>query len=210
MDFLTNPNILFFIATYLIASIPFGSLLADKFAGVNIKQSGSKSIGATNVLRVVKQSNPALAKKLSIATVVLDALKGAIIILIAILINMPTETLWGIALLAVLGHCYSIYLNFEGGKGVATGLGVFLILIPIPTLIGAITWAFCAKVLKVSSLSSLLGLTAILISAIILNDGLNIGSNAPMYMIAFIIFYKHIPNIVRLIKGEESKSTLKS
>ncbi len=205
MDFFTNPNIIFYILAYLIGSIPFGLLLAKKFAGVNVQESGSKSIGATNVLRVVKQSNPALAKKLGIATVLLDAIKGAIVILIAMAYGMSMETLWAIAVISVLGHCYSIYLGFEGGKGVATGLGVFLVLIPIPTIIGALIWGFCAKVLKISSISSLLGLIGVVIAAIILNNGLNINSNAPMYIITFIIFYKHIPNIVRLIKGEEGK-----
>jgi glycerol-3-phosphate acyltransferase PlsY len=205
MDFLTNPNIVFYILAYLIGSIPFGLLLAKKFAGVNVKESGSKSIGATNVLRVVKQTNPALAKKLGIATVLLDAIKGAIVILAAMLYGMSIETLWAIAVISVLGHCYSIYLGFEGGKGVATGLGVFLVLIPVPTIIGAAVWGFCAKVLKISSISSLLGLIGVLVSAIFLNNGLNIDSNAPMYIIAFIIFYKHIPNLVRLIKGAEAK-----
>ena len=205
MDFLLNFNILFFIAAYLAGSIPFGMLLAKTFAGVNIKEHGSKSIGATNVLRVVKETNPALAKKLSVATVILDALKGTIVLLIAIAMGAEQSTLWGIAVLAVLGHCYSIFLSLEGGKGVATGLGVFLVLIPIPTIIGAIVWVFCGKVLKISSLSSLLGLTAVIISAIFINNGLGVGSNAPMYIIAFIIYYKHIPNIVRLIKGEEGK-----
>ncbi|MEA3384686.1 MAG: glycerol-3-phosphate 1-O-acyltransferase PlsY [Campylobacterota bacterium] len=205
MDFFTNPNIIFYIVAYLVGSIPFGLLLAKKYAGVNVQESGSKSIGATNVLRVVKQTNPALAKKLGIATVVLDALKGALVILIALALGMSNETLWAIAVLSVLGHCYSVYLNFEGGKGVATALGVFLVLVPIPTIIGAIVWAFCAKVLKISSLSSLLGLVGVVISAILLNDGLLIGSNAPMYFIAFIIIYKHIPNLVRLVKGEEGK-----
>jgi acyl phosphate:glycerol-3-phosphate acyltransferase len=205
MDFFTNPNILFYIAAYLIGSIPFGLILAKKYAGVNVQESGSKSIGATNVLRVVKQTNPALAKKLGIATVLLDAIKGAAVILVAMAMGMSIETLWAIAVLSVLGHCYSAYLGFEGGKGVATGLGVFLVLIPIPTIIGAIVWGFCAKVLKISSISSLLGLVGVVISAIILNDGLGVDSNAPMYIITFIIFYKHIPNIVRLIKGEEGK-----
>jgi len=205
MDFFTNPNIIFYIAAYLIGAIPFGLILAKKYAGVNVQESGSKSIGATNVLRVVKQTNPALAKKLGIATVLLDALKGAVVVIAAILANMSTETLWAIAVFSVLGHCYSIYLNFEGGKGVATGLGVFLVLIPIPTLIGAAVWAFCAKVLKVSSVSSLLGLIGVVISAIFLDNGLGVDSNAPMYIITFIIFYKHIPNIVRLIRGEEGK-----
>jgi len=205
MDFLFNFNVLFYIVAYLAGSIPFGLILAKVFAGVNIKESGSKSIGATNVLRVVKETNPSLAKKLGIATVILDALKGTIVILIAMGLGASEATLWAIGVLAVLGHCYSIFLGLEGGKGVATGLGAFIVLIPIPTIIGAIVWVFCGKVLKISSLSSLLGLTAVVISAILFNNGLNVGSNAPMYIIAFIIYYKHIPNIVRLIKGEEGK-----
>jgi len=205
MDFFLNTNIQFYILAYLIGSIPFGLLLAKKFAGIDVTASGSKSIGATNVLRVVKQTNPTLAKKLGIATVLLDAMKGAVVILIAVMMNLSLETLWAIAVLSVLGHCYSLYLNFEGGKGVATALGAFLVLIPIPTLIGAIIWGFCAKVLKVSSISSLLGLIGVVISTIVLNNGMNIGSNAPMYIITFIIFYKHIPNIIRLVNGEEKK-----
>lgn len=205
MDFFTNSNIQLYILAYLFGSIPFGLLLAKTFAGVDIKSEGSKSIGATNVLRVVKQTNPSLAKKLSVATVLLDALKGAIVLIIASMLDASSSTLWAIAVLSVLGHCYSIFLGLEGGKGVATGLGVFLVLIPIPTIIGAAVWIFCAKVLKVSSLSSLLGLIAVVLSAMLLNSGLEVNSNAPMYIIAFIIIYKHIPNIVRLLKGQEKR-----
>ena len=205
MDFLTNQNIVFYLLAYLIGSIPFGLILAKAFAGVDIKSQGSKSIGATNVLRVVKQTNPSLAKKLGIATVLLDALKGTLVLLVGIYYGVSNETLWAIAVLAVLGHCYSIYLGLEGGKGVATGLGVYIVLIPYSTLIGAIVWIVCAKVLKISSLSSLLGLISAVISAIFIYNGLGINSNIPMYLIAFIILYKHIPNIVRLIKGQESK-----
>jgi glycerol-3-phosphate acyltransferase PlsY len=200
-----NINIIFYLAAYLFGSIPFGSILAKTFAGVDITTAGSKSIGATNVLRVVKETNPKLAKKLGIATVILDALKGTLVLLVAMYFEVTESTLWAIAILAVLGHCYSAYLKLEGGKGVATGLGVYLVLIPIPTLIGAVVWIVCAKVLKISSLSSLLGLVAVVISATFLNNGLNIGSNVPMYIIAFIIIYKHIPNIIRIIKGEEKK-----
>jgi glycerol-3-phosphate acyltransferase PlsY len=205
IEFFTNPNILFYITAYLVGSIPFGLILAKQFAGVNIKDAGSKSIGATNVLRVVKETNPTLAKKLGIATVLLDATKGTVVILVAMILGMETETLWGIAVIAILGHCYSIYLGFEGGKGVATGLGVFVVLIPIPTLIGAVVWGVLAKTLKISSISSLLGLAAVVISATFLNDGLGVGSNAPMYIIMFIIYYKHLPNIIRLFKGEEKR-----
>jgi len=204
MDFFLNPNIQFYILAYLIGSIPFGLILAKKFAGVDVSASGSKSIGATNVLRVVKQTNPALAKKLGIATVILDAVKGLLVIVAAMMAGMSHEVLWAIAVLSVLGHCYSVYLGFEGGKGVATGLGVFLILIPIPTLIGAVVWGFCAKVLKISSVSSLLGLLAVVSATIILENGVGVDSNAPVYIITFIIFYKHIPNIIRLFKGDET------
>jgi len=204
MDFLLNTNIQFYLAAYLIGSIPFGLILAKQFAGINIKEQGSKSIGATNVLRVVKESNPKLAKKLGIATLLLDALKGMIVLFAALSIGVSNETLWAIAVLSVLGHCYSIYLGLEGGKGVATGLGVLLVLIPIPTLIGAGVWAFCAKVLKVSSISSLLGLISLVVASMFLSDKLDINSYAPLYIITFIIIYKHVPNIIRLLKGEET------
>jgi glycerol-3-phosphate acyltransferase PlsY len=205
MDLLSNINIQFYIIAYLVGSIPFGLVLAKRFAKVDIQKSGSGSIGATNVLRVVKQTDPKLAKKLGIATVVLDALKGAVVILIAMALGVSQATLWGIAVLSVLGHCYSIYLGLNGGKGVATGFGVLLVMIPIPTLIGAVAWFVAAKVIKISSLSSLLGLTVVIISAIFLQNGLGVGSNAPLYIIAFIIFYKHLPNLYRIIKGQEKQ-----
>ncbi len=205
MDYLTNFNIQFFVLAYILGSIPFGLLLAKFFAGVNIKEQGSKSIGATNVLRVVKQTNPQLAKKLGLATIILDALKGLLVLVFAMYLDASLSTLWAIAVLSVLGHCYSIFLGLEGGKGVATALGVFLVLLPIPTLVGIIVWVFCAKVLKVSSLASLLGLSSLVIASLVLSYGLDINSNAPLYIISFIIFYKHIPNIMKLISGKEEK-----
>ena len=135
MDFLFNTNVQFFILAYLVGGIPFGLLLAKKFAGVDIKASGSGSIGATNVLRVVKESNPHLAKKLGAATLVLDALKGVFVLSIAYFMGLSEATLWGIAVLAVVGHCFSPYLNFEGGKGIATGMGVMMFMLPTETAI---------------------------------------------------------------------------
>ena len=205
MDYLTNFNIQFFVLAYISGSIPFGLLLAKFFAGVNIKEQGSKSIGATNVLRVVKQTNPSLAKKLGLATIILDALKGLLVLVFAMYLDASLSTLWAIAVLSVLGHCYSIFLGLEGGKGVATALGVFLVLLPIPTLVGIVVWIFCAKVLKISSLASLLGLSSLVIASLVLSYGLEINSNAPLYIISFIIFYKHIPNIMKLISGKEEK-----
>ena len=200
MDFLFNINAQFYIAAYLVGGIPFGLLLAKFIAGVNVKESGSKSIGATNVLRVVKESNPALAKKLGAATLLLDALKGITVLLVAMAFDMPESTLWGVAVLAVVGHCFSPYLWFEGGKGIATGLGILLVMLPIETMIGFVIWGVLAKTLKISSVSSLTGVLALLVSSFFIHPEL---AHAPIVIITLILFYKHIPNIMRLIKGEE-------
>lgn len=201
MDFI-NQNLLFYILAYIISGIPFGYILAKQFAGVDIKKAGSGNIGATNVLRVVKETNPSLAKKLGAATLALDALKGAIVLLIAILSGVGQEALWTIALLSVVGHCFSPFLGFEGGKGVATALGVLAVLIPIPTLVAIAVWFISAKLLKISSLSSLIALVALIIASYIITPQI---PHAPLWIIAWIIFYKHIPNIMRIIKKEEGK-----
>jgi glycerol-3-phosphate acyltransferase PlsY len=202
MDFLFNTNAQFFIAAYLIGGIPFGLLLAKKFAGVDVKASGSGSIGATNVLRVVKETNPSLAKKLGAATLALDAIKGVLVLAIAYFIGLSEATLWGIAVLAVIGHCFSPYLNFEGGKGVATGMGVMMFMLPFETLIALVVWALGAKFIKISSLSSLTALLALIVASFIIHPDM---AHAPVLIIGFILFYKHIPNIIRLFKGEEKR-----
>ncbi|MCW8838935.1 MAG: glycerol-3-phosphate 1-O-acyltransferase PlsY [Thiovulaceae bacterium] len=202
MEFLNNTNVQFFILAYLAGGIPFGLLLAKWFAGVDVKASGSGSIGATNVLRVVKESNPTLAKKLGAATLALDALKGIVVLLIAMAVGLSEATLWGIAVLAVIGHCFSPYLNFEGGKGVATGMGVMMVMLPIETIIALVVWAIGAKVIRISSLSSMTALLALVVASFILKPEM---AHAPVLIIAFILFYKHIPNFVRLFKGEEKR-----
>ncbi len=206
MDLLTNQNILFYLIAYIISAVPFGYLLAKQFAGVDIKNEGSGNIGATNVIRVVKEKDPKLAKILGGVTFFLDAIKGVVVILIAQMFGAPESVLWTIAVLAVLGHCFSPFLSFEGGKGVATGFGVLLIMMPIPALIAITIWFGAAKGLKISSLSSLIGVFSFLIlSYIMYPEVTGISSHAPIWIIAFIITYKHIPNIVRLFKKEEQK-----
>ena len=202
MEFLFNTNVQFFILAYLVGGIPFGLLLAKKFAGVDIKASGSGSIGATNVLRVVKESNPALAKKLGAITLALDAFKGIFVLTIAYFIGLSEATLWGIAVLAVIGHCFSPYLNFEGGKGIATGMGVMAFMLPVETIIALIVWGIGAKTIKISSISSLSGVAALLVSSFIIHPDM---AHAPIVFIVFILYYKHIPNIIRLVNGEEKR-----
>ena len=206
MDLFTNQNILLYLVAYLVASIPFGYLLAKQFAGVDIKETGSGNIGATNVLRVVKEKDPKLAKKLGAITLFLDAIKGVVVILIAKMLGAPEGVLWTLAVLAVLGHCFSAFLFFEGGKGVATGFGVLLVMMPIPALIAIIVWAIAAKGLKISSLSSLIALAAFIIASYIMYPIVPvIGSHAPIWIITLIITYKHIPNIIRILNKAESK-----
>jgi glycerol-3-phosphate acyltransferase PlsY len=202
MDFLFNQNVHFYLAAYLLGGIPFGLLLAKFFAGVNVKESGSGSIGATNVLRVVKETNPALAKKLGAATLALDALKGIAVVLAAKQFGMDESVQWMVAVLAVIGHCFSPYMWFEGGKGVATGMGVMAVMLPIPTSIALAVWAVSAKTIRISSLSSMLGLLALVVASFVLNPAM---FHAPVLFIAFILFYKHIPNFIRLFQGEEKR-----
>jgi len=202
MDFFFNINVQFFIVAYLVGGIPFGLLLAKKFAGVDVKASGSGSIGATNVLRVVKETNPALAKKLGIATLALDALKGVIVLVVAYFVGVSEATLWAIAVLSVIGHCFSPYLNFEGGKGIATGMGVMMFMLPYETLIALVVWGIAAKTIRISSISSLTGVAALLIASFIIHPEM---AHAPVVFIVFILYYKHIPNIIRVIKGEEKR-----
>ncbi|MDO8454049.1 MAG: glycerol-3-phosphate 1-O-acyltransferase PlsY [Sulfurimonas sp.] len=202
MDFLFNTNVQFFIAAYLVGGIPFGLLLAKRFAGIDIKSSGSGSIGATNVLRVVKEIDPSLAKKLGIATLALDAVKGVLVLAVAYFMGLSEATLWGISVLAVIGHCFSPYLGFEGGKGVATGMGVMMFMLPLETAIALIVWGVSAKTIRISSISSLTGVLALMISTFIIHPQM---AHAPALFIGFILFYKHIPNIIRVIKGEEKR-----
>ncbi len=206
MELLGNINIQLYLLAYIVSGIPFGYILAKKFAGVNIQQSGSGNIGATNVLRVVKERNPLLGKVLGAITLFLDVMKGMVIILFAKNLGVEESTLWMIGVLSVVGHCFSPFLWFEGGKGVATGFGVLLVLIPLPTLIALVFWIIFAKGLKISSLSSLLSIAVLVISSYIIYPVVpGIGSHSPILIISFIIFYKHIPNIIRLIRREERK-----
>ncbi|MDD4884714.1 glycerol-3-phosphate 1-O-acyltransferase PlsY [Sulfuricurvum sp.] len=202
MDFLFNQNVQFYLIAYLLGGIPFGLILAKVFAGVNVKEAGSQSIGATNVLRVVKETNPSLAKKLGTATLALDAIKGIAVVLAAKYMGMDESVQWMVAVLAVIGHCFSPYLWFEGGKGVATGMGVMAVMLPIPTIIALVVWGIAAKTIRISSLSSMLGLLALVIASFVLYPAM---FHAPVLFIAFILFYKHIPNFVRLLKGEEKR-----
>ncbi|NLK65995.1 MAG: glycerol-3-phosphate 1-O-acyltransferase PlsY [Campylobacteraceae bacterium] len=201
-----NENILAYLIAYLIGSIPSGLILAKAFYKVNLREAGSGSIGATNVLRVIKEIDPKNAKKFAILTVVFDVLKGFLPILIAKFMGFDINVLWMMAVLAVVGHCFSVFLNFEGGKGVATSYGVFTLFLPVEVAISLVVWFLVGKFMKVSSLASLISITVFLILSFIIHPEIpGINTHAPIIIIVFIVFYKHIPNIKRLILKEEAK-----
>ncbi|MDD6055763.1 MAG: glycerol-3-phosphate 1-O-acyltransferase PlsY [Helicobacteraceae bacterium] len=206
LDFITSLNGAFYIIAYLVGGIPFGLLYGKFIGGVDIRQVGSGSIGATNVLRALKETKPQIAKKIAILTMLSDALKGAIVIFVAKAFNLSYEAQWMIAFLAVLGHCFSPFLKFEGGKGVATCVGVIAVFLPLEAILGLVVWFLVGKFLKISSLASLFGVFfGVFISFFLHVEVPHISTHTPLVLIAFIVFYKHIPNIVRLVKREESK-----
>ena len=213
----TNPNILLYICAYLIGSIPFGALLVKIFAKQNILEIGSKSTGATNVYRAFAAISPQKAKFFSLLTLLLDAFKGLFVVLIAKLMGLSFETQYAIAILAILGHCYSPFLGFNGGKGVATAIGSVLLLIPVEGVCGLIVWGIVGKVFKISSLSSLLGvLSGIVLTFVIpnifslpefININAQIGTHVPVVLIGIIIINTHWENIKRLALKQEQQFT---
>lgn len=199
-------NLTIYALAYLLGSVPFGLILAKVFAKVDIKNQGSKSIGATNVLRVVKEANPNLAKKLAIATIILDFAKAFIPLMVLKFLNYDLNLLWSVAVLTIFGHCFSLYLFFEGGKGIATGAGAMTVLLPLEVLSAFVLWLVVGKVFKISSLASLMGLLAFITTSFVFNYNMPvINTHAPVFIIAFIILYKHLPNIKRLLFKEECK-----
>ena len=187
-----------FLVAYLLGSIPFG-LLLTKFSGAgDIREIGSGNIGATNVLRTGR-------KGLAIATLLLDAAKGYVAVLIGQSFgpDLAIIAAWG----AVLGHLFPVWLKFKGGKGGATALGVGIGLVPILALYAGLTWLAVAILLRYSSLATLLAIAAAPIYAWLLGYHQIAEAFVP---IALLIWLKHHANIRRLLAGEESKIKLKS
>ena len=138
------------IAAYLVGSIPFG-LVLTKYAGLgDIRKIGSGNIGATNVMRTGN-------KKLAIATLILDALKGVVIVLIAKELAPKYVSLL-CAIAAIIGHIFPVWLNFKGGKGVATTIAVYYALYPPLGIFASVMWIAVFLFSRISSLSSILSI----------------------------------------------------
>ncbi|MGI9481780.1 MAG: glycerol-3-phosphate 1-O-acyltransferase PlsY [Hyphomicrobiales bacterium] len=184
------------IGGYLCGSIPFGMLITRIAGTEDIRSIGSGNIGATNVLRTG-------SKKLAAATLACDLLKGTIPTLIGLQFGLGAGIAAGIA--AFVGHIFPVWLNFKGGKGVATYLGVVLGLSWMAALGFCVVWLVAAAVFRMSSLA---GLTA---SALVPLWAYLAGSPQlvwPFFVMAAIIFFTHRENIGRLLTGRESKIKL--
>jgi glycerol-3-phosphate acyltransferase PlsY len=185
------------LAAYLAGSIPFGLLFA-RARGVDIRRQGSGNIGATNAARV-------LGKRVGAIVLLLDALKGALPVAAARWLvaggAVPAWLAGACALAAVVGHCHPLWLRFSGGKGVATSLGVFVVLDPLATGIAAAVFAIVYALGRVVSLGSLAGAIVFPIALAVLER--------PPALIAFavatmlLILLRHHDNIARLLRGKE-------
>jgi glycerol-3-phosphate acyltransferase PlsY len=188
-------------AAYLAGSIPFGVLLARLFAGVDVRTVGSGNIGATNVAR-------AGGKKLGIAVLLLDAAKAIAPILVAraVFAGHPRAEAWtvAVALAAFCGHLFPVWLGFKGGKGVATGLGIFVVLSPWAALGGVVTYAAAYGATRVSSVGSLAG-TAVCMLGTFVEYGWTSPVSWAGVALAALIVLRHRENIRRLVRGEEKR-----
>lgn len=198
--------ILIGLIAYLLGSVNFAIIFSKKFAGFDVREKGSKNAGTTNVLRTV-------GKKAAILTLICDILKGVVAVLIAILASniweeCDVEILKYLAgLFAIIGHTFPIYYGFKGGKGVATSLGVLLIVNP---QIGLICLIFALVIMistKWVSLGSIMAAILFPILTIVITD--NLGAKIISLLIGLLVIFNHRTNIKRLKEGTENKLSFK-
>jgi acyl phosphate:glycerol-3-phosphate acyltransferase len=193
------------VIAYLLGSIPFGLILVRVFRKQDIRQQGSGNIGATNVVR-------AGGKGLGAATFLLDAAKGFVAVTAAYVTashlhlgRAAAQNLMATAALcALLGHIYTLWLGFKGGKGVATGFGVFLAISPVSALIGLAVFIIVSALSRFVSLGSILGAVAFAVVALVSGHGkITPWMTAVCIIVPLIVIAKHHANIRRLLAGTE-------
>jgi len=194
---ITPAFLLLLLAAYLIGAIPCGVILT-RLAGMDdIRQAGSGNIGATNVYRVA-------GKKLGILTLIGDALKGAVPVLFAKFgLHLPDGGVALVAAAAFLGHCYPVYLGFKGGKGVATALGIYLVLSPFAVLIALVVFVLLLWIWRYVSLGSITAAACLPFLILFINHSRPL--LAASLFISITVILKHSSNIRRLAAGTESR-----
>ena len=188
-----SATILALAVGYLLGSIPFGLLLTRLAGKGDIRDIGSGNIGATNVLRTG-------SKGLAAATLILDALKGAVAVMLA-------QRFWPEAVIfsaagVMIGHLYPLWLKFRGGKGVATLLGVLAALTPVGAIIYAVLWIGLLLIVRISSVAGMAAAISAPVGAAIRGEE----TFFPLFLgFALLVIWKHRENIRRLARGEEPR-----
>jgi len=188
--------VLVIIYSYILGSIPFGLIITKIFLNKDIRKIGSGNIGTTNVLRTGKKS-------LAIATLLLDVLKGYSAVIISL--KYFNDLIYLSSLICFIGHIFSFWIKFKGGKGVAVYLGIILALSFHLGIIFGISWIVIAVIFRLSSLSSMAGSCLVLIYSTTLD---NFSLSFFLFIIFVIILFTHRDNIRRIKKSEESKIKL--
>jgi len=187
------------ILGYLIGSIPNGLIIGKKLYDVDLRQFGSKNIGATNAFRT-------LGLWPAVWVFLTDAAKGVIAVYLAVyVLDTPIALLTG-GIAAIAGHNWSVFLNFTGGRGVATGLGVIAVLVPKITILIFLIWAVIVYATRYVSLASIVA--AVLVPVFMWLMGERIEFLYFGLMAALFVVVRHKPNIGRLLKGQELKIKL--
>jgi acyl phosphate:glycerol-3-phosphate acyltransferase len=190
-------QILMVLCSYLIGSIPFGYLVGKYLKGIDIRKHGSGNIGVANSFRV-------MGIKYALLVLIGDCLKGFLVIVLADwLLLEPMWFLLLIGIFAIIGHNWSIFLNFKGGKGIATTYGVVLAFYPIIAIISAIIWAIIVFSTKYAALGSIISIFAMLILSFLIKTPLQF----KIFIIIIFLFaiIRHSSNIDRLIHKKENK-----
>lgn len=203
------PYIIAAVISYAIGSIMSSVIISRKMAGFDVREKGSKNAGSTNVLRAV-------GKKAAIITLVCDILKGIIAILISMLIAKIADVdnvlliKYVAGLSAILGHTFPIFFEFRGGKGVATALGVLLML---NWKIGLISLIFALILIAITKMVSVGSITAAILYPILvlfMQEDKSFGVIILSFAIAILVIFNHRSNIKRLKEGTENKLSFKN
>ena len=194
--------------SYLLGSIPFGYLLVRIFRGEDVRKSGSGNIGATNVSR----KSPLLGA----LTLLLDALKGSAAVALSYVVADHTVVIPSLeqsalaALFAVLGHMFPVWLKFRGGKGVATGLGAFVLIAPKAVLISVVIFMAVIAILRYVSLGSIVAVAVFPVMAWLMGQfHISPAALALISLASLLIIVKHRDNIHRLLTGTENRIGVK-
>lgn len=187
------------VLCFFFGAVPFGYLLG-RLKGVDLRKHGSGNTGATNTARV-------LGKGIGTATLFLDIAKGALAVFLGSLFDSPNQPIWAsvFGVLALFGHCFSPFLKFRGGKGVATGLGVFLVLAPLAASLAVAIFMIAIRISRYVSLSSILAAATLPIVLFFDPKGVPQVLLLASTLSSSLVILRHRTNIQRLLAGTENR-----